>query len=134
MERQSRVFAETEMRVKKIEAEMKELVALQEKEVERLKTLAERGEILEQLVPISVRYRENLKRLWSKKRGELREWQKKAEIEQKKLIEKETQRKVMEKVRERDFEIYEEERKKEEIKQQDEVASMLWERHSGDEP
>ncbi len=134
MERQSRIFAETELKVKQIEAEMRELIELQDQEVARLKALANRGEILEQLVPIYVRYRENLKRTWSKKRNELRDWQKKAEVERLKLVEKETQRKVMEKLREKDFEIYEEERRKEEIKDQDEVASMLWQRHSGDEP
>lgn len=129
MERQARVLAETQMKVKSLESEIENLVGQTKNEIVRLQTLAARGLLTQQLMNLSDRYRTDLKVKLNHKRLELRDWENKVREEREKLIDKEKRRKVIETVRERDLESYYTERKKDEAKYLDEVASQLWTRH-----
>lgn len=125
MERQARVMAEAQLRVKKIESEIVEIQRLQAVEVERLKKVANAGVLTDQLMVLSDKYRSELKRQLNFKRHELRDWENTVRLEREKLIEKEKRRKVIEKIRESDLEIYKEDWRKDEIKNMDEIASQL---------
>ena len=134
MERQARVLAETQMKLKSIEKQIEEIQRSTESEIERLRKLALKGLMTDQLMIQSDRYRKDLKRQLNFKRLELRDWENKVREEREKLVDKEKRRKVIEKLRERDIEVYNEEKRKDDAKQLDEVASMLWSRHSTAEP
>jgi len=122
MERQARVLAEAQMKVKEIEAQIEALKQKNQDEVARLQDLAIRGQIPRQMMQLSVMFREQIKRDFKKRLIELREAEAKVREEREKLIEKEKARKVMEKVKERDFENYAEERRRLESKTIDEIA------------
>lgn len=122
MERQARILAEAQMRVRQIEEEIESIKKMNRLEVERLQSLAGKGQIPAQMMELSVMYREELKREHRRKMIALREAEAKVREEREKLIEREKARKVMEKVRERDFENYVEDKRKEENKQIDELA------------
>lgn len=122
MERQARVLAEAQMKVRQIETEVENIKERNRAEVGRLQSLATRGEIPQQLMALSEMYREELKRAHRRKMIELRDAEAKVREERDRLIEKERARKVMEKVRERDFESYVEETRRMEAKTIDEMA------------
>lgn len=122
MERQARVLAEAQMKVKEIEAQIEALKQKNEDEVSRLRELAIRGQIPRQMMELSVMYRDQIKRDFKRRLIELREAEAKVREERENLIEKEKARKVMEKVKERDFETYAEERRRLESKTIDEIA------------
>ena len=128
MERQARALAVAQMKVKKIEDEIAEIWARQDEEVQRQKRVIAEGRFEEQLVHLSDRFRSGLKKVLTNKRNELRDAENQVTIERDKLLEKERRRKVIEKVRERDLETYEEERKKDETKIMDEVAGLALQR------
>lgn len=134
MERQARALAEAQIKVQQIENEIKQIELDRDKEVVRLKDLVAKGNFAKQMFELSESYRTGLKKKLNWKRHELRDAEQLVREERDKLIEKEKRRKVIEKVRERDFENYTEEMRRDETKRMDETAGLLWGRtHAPDE-
>jgi len=132
MEKQARVMAEAQLRVKKIQDEMADIARRLDDEVQRLQKVWQSGKWEDQLLQISSAFRDGIKKHLVKKKQELREAEAKVEVERRKLIDKERGRQVMEKIRERDYESYLEEKKKDEAKEMDEVASQRFYRNNLD--
>jgi len=131
MERQARVMAEAQMKVKEIESQILSIQNFQGAEVKRLQSVTSLGHFTEQMMMLSDSFRGDLKKQLNFKRHELRDWENKVREERAKLVEKEKRRQVIEKLREKDLENYKEEWRKDETKRMDEVASqLLVRRHS----
>jgi flagellar FliJ protein len=128
MERQARALAEAQAKERALEKQIEEIQAIQKSEVGRLKSLAESGQLSHQMMEVSEHYRNALKKKQNMARHQLRDCREMVERERQKLIEKEKARQVMEKVREKDYEAYIEEGRRDETQRMDEISSMLWDR------
>jgi flagellar protein FliJ len=126
MEFQARALALAHREVQRARNELSDLKKLQADEVQRVKVLSEQGQFTKQLLDLSVAYRDELKRKEAKKIQELQALMLKAEEERVKLVEKEKKKKVLDKLKERDLENYNEEQKQSERKEMDELASTRW--------
>ena len=126
MEQQARALAAAALQVQRKKEEIENYIQSVVSEVKRVKDLTDAGEFSSQLLDVSSEYRAGLKFKIRTAREELAELEKKAEEERLLLVEKEKKRRILEKYKEREQERYEQEYKKWETAQLDEMASNLW--------
>ena len=125
MEKQARAVALAQQNIIQVQAQINDLYLRTKQEIDRLRELAQLGDITSQLMETSMNYRNELKRQIAKKNQELRVCKEKLEQEQRRLIEKEKAKRVFDKFKEKEQEQYEDDVRKTETKALDEIAGIL---------
>jgi flagellar FliJ protein len=126
LEKQAKILALIHQEIAKGHQDLARLRQLQIDEVKRVKELTHRGSFQQAMLMQSIQYRDDLKRQEGRKIKEIQDLMRKADKELAKLVEKEKRKKILDKLEERDRENYEDETKKMELKEMDEVASTRW--------
>jgi flagellar export protein FliJ len=126
MEQQAKVLALIHQEIALRHSELAENRRRQIEEVKRVKESSQKGQFDEQLMALSIQYRDELRRQEARKIKEIQELSRKASQEHAKLVEKEKRKKALDKLEEKHRENYEEENRKAECKEMDELASTRW--------
>ena len=84
------------------------------------------GNFTLQMRILSENFREEIRRQIRKKEKEIIQLRTRAEVERRKLVERQRDKQVYDKLEEREMDLYEEEYKREQTKDMDEVASILY--------
>lgn len=126
MERQAKALAAAQADVVRAKTEVAHLKQLIDEEVHRVQDLVHRGVFESQLLDLSQTYKKGLKFRIDEKIAQQKEFEKKVEQERLKLVEKEKRKKVFDKLEERERETYEEDLRKFECREMDEIVSSRW--------
>jgi flagellar FliJ protein len=129
MEQQAKVLALIFQQIAQVKVQIEEFKQLAKEEILRVQTLSNLGNFTDQMVLVSLNYREGLKRKVIAKLKEIEALELRAEQEKVILIEKTKRKKVIEKLEEREKEQYELETRKTETKDMDEIAGILRDHH-----
>lgn len=125
LEQQAKVLALLMKEIADAKTAIDDLKRKDKDEIIRVQALTKKGEFVEQIVQISLSYREGLRLQVLQKRREIDQLNSKAEVERRKLQEAEKKKKILDKYEEKEREKYEQEARSVDRKEMDEIASVL---------
>lgn len=123
---QAKILALAQQEAIRIRDEILELQSNMASELKRIQDLSHRGLFDQQILDLSIPFRERLKMEIKRKTDELQMALKRIDLEREKLIERQKKKKALEKLEEKHRENYVEENRKSESKVMDELASARW--------